>query len=44
MEKVSVVDKEALMAEISPEEVKAAVDAMHPDKSPRPDDVNLAFF
>lgn len=44
VERVTNEENEALMADITAEEVKTTVFSMHPDKSPRPDGLHLAFF
>lgn len=42
--KISARENEALLAEVTPEEVKEAIFSMHPDKAPGPDGLNPGFF
>ena len=42
--KVSITNNAFLIAPISTKEIKNAIFGMHPDKSPRPDWMNVAFY
>lgn len=42
--RISDIDNEGLVSDITPEEVKAAAFSMHTDKSPKKDGMNPAFY
>lgn len=44
VQRISARENEALLAEVTPEEVKDAAFSMHPDKAPGPDGLNPGFF
>ncbi|XP_074323700.1 uncharacterized protein LOC141660610 [Apium graveolens] len=44
VKRISASENEALLAEVTPEEVKEAAFSMHPDKAPGSDDLNPGFF